>query len=121
MANCTCGNPSLGFDCVCEWVKQHPGDNEYTCNYCGLYNASKPRCHQCEQTERTATGAACGNPECGVSTGVVSGLTFGSGELNDNGYWEHPCFECARAYEADNPGEVVWPFEGQSLAQLKGD
>jgi hypothetical protein len=46
---CSCGNPRLGFDCVCEWVKQNPGENDYTCEFCGLYSASKPKCNKCEK------------------------------------------------------------------------
>ena len=43
---------------------------------------------------------ACGNPRCGASTGIHEGLTFGSGKLDENGYWEHPCDPCARAWDA---------------------
>lgn len=42
---------------------------------------------------------ACENPNCGISTGICEKLTFGSGVLDDYGYWEHPCYECARAWE----------------------
>jgi hypothetical protein len=52
---------------------------------------------------------ACGNPNCSCSTGVCERLTFGSGELNNCGYWEFPCWTCARDYEKENPGENVWP------------
>lgn len=38
----------------------------------------------------------CNNPECACSTGIHEGLTYGSGELDDYGYWEFPCWECAR-------------------------
>lgn len=43
-------NAQMGFDDTSEHEKNFPGDNEYTCEYCGLYNASKPRCNKCEQT-----------------------------------------------------------------------
>jgi hypothetical protein len=36
----------------------------------------------------------CGRPECRVSTGICGSLTFGTGELDFNGYWEHPCSLC---------------------------
>lgn len=54
----------------------------------------------------------CNNPDCRISTGIHErldangsqnkpwGLTFGSGELDDYGYWEFPCLDCARYYEA---------------------
>ncbi len=46
---CTCGNPENGFDCVCEWVRMNPGNICYTCEYCGLYTASAPRCNKCKE------------------------------------------------------------------------
>ena len=58
---------------------------------------------------------ACGDPNCSVSSGICSRLTFGSGELSSYGYWENPCYVCARDYErrqlADTNGhcEAVWP------------
>lgn len=45
---CKCGNPDYGFDCVCDHVRKHPGDIEFSCEFCGLYNASEPRCNKCE-------------------------------------------------------------------------
>ena len=48
MTECKCGNPKFGFDCVCAWIEGHPGDNEYTCEFCGTYNASTAICNKCE-------------------------------------------------------------------------
>lgn len=45
---CTCGNPEWGFDCVCKHVADNPGDTHFSCEFCGLYTASKPRCNKCE-------------------------------------------------------------------------
>jgi hypothetical protein len=57
-------------------------------------------------------GKACGNPECGVSTGIHDGLTFGSGNLDMNGFWEHPCALCARLNEKLYPEDgECWPFK----------
>jgi hypothetical protein len=54
----------------------------------------------------------CGHPDCGVSTGICGSLTFGRGELDKNGYWEEPCYICARAAEKKFPEEGrCWPFE----------
>lgn len=54
----------------------------------------------------------CGNPRCGVSTGIHGGLTFGWGDLDQYGYWEHPCGVCARACEERSPEDVpCWPFK----------
>jgi len=46
---CSCGNVDWGFDCVCEHVAQNPGNIDYSCEYCGLYTASCPRCSRCEE------------------------------------------------------------------------
>ncbi len=54
---------------------------------------------------------ACEHEDCKVSSGIHDGLTFGRGELDDNGYWEIPCEICARAYEERYPeGSPCWPF-----------
>lgn len=36
----------------------------------------------------------CGNEGCSVSTGICGSLTFGWGNLDDNGFWEFPCEKC---------------------------
>ena len=51
----------------------------------------------------------CGDKNCMVSTGICGAITFGSGPLDDYGYWEEPCPACARQWEADHPGEFAWP------------
>jgi hypothetical protein len=53
----------------------------------------------------------CGNPDCGASIGIHGGVTFGSGELDGYGFWEKPCYVCARQWEALYPNEKAWPFE----------
>lgn len=40
----------------------------------------------------------CGRSECRVSTGICGSLTFGSGRLSPEGYWEFPCEKCREAY-----------------------
>ena len=54
MNNCTCGNPAFFLDCVCDWVKTHPGTNEYNCDHCGIYTASDPQCNKCEEYHEKA-------------------------------------------------------------------
>lgn len=44
---------------------------------------------------------ACGNNWCSCSTGIHEGLTFGSGDLDQYGYWEKPCRICAVAHDAE--------------------
>lgn len=46
---CDCGNPEMGFDCVCDFVKKNPGEITFGCNFCGIYESSKPRCNECEE------------------------------------------------------------------------
>lgn len=58
----------------------------------------------------------CGNPMCGVSTGIHGGLTFGSGELDEYGFWQVPCCACARAHEKSQPQDGnCWPFTNEQL------
>lgn len=48
---CECGNPEYGFNCACDHMKKYPGNIEYSCEWCGIYNASKPQCNKCESSE----------------------------------------------------------------------
>ena len=41
---------------------------------------------------------ACRNIDCGIYNDPIGNLTFGSGELDCWGYWEHGCDKCARAF-----------------------
>lgn len=36
-------------NCICEFVKLNPGDNSYSCEFCGIYTASKSNCNKCEE------------------------------------------------------------------------
>jgi len=59
----------------------------------------------------------CGNEDCSVSSGIhgsenYPGFTFGSGRLDDYGYWEKPCGTCARQNEKNHPEDgPCWPFK----------
>jgi len=71
----------------------------------------------CGKTKRK-----CG---CGTSTGIHEaqdangsaerpwGLTFGSGMLDEDGYWQYGCAKCARRHEKKDgvPLNSYWPFE----------
>jgi len=60
--------------------------------------------------ERTGR-KACGHPHCSVSTTISGHLSFGSGRLDDYGYWQKPCGRCAEAYEKEYPWQgSCWPF-----------
>uniref|UniRef100_A0A6M3JFC1 Uncharacterized protein n=1 Tax=viral metagenome TaxID=1070528 RepID=A0A6M3JFC1_9ZZZZ len=51
----------------------------------------------------------CNNPECCASTNIADHESFGSGELDDYGFWEKPCSICARSYEKAT-GKIAWPY-----------
>lgn len=58
--------------------------------------------------------------KCLVSSHIGDGLTFGTGELDPNGLWEHGCYECARAHEEQFPGDgECWPFSIETLNRTK--
>lgn len=50
---CTCSNVEYGFNCVCDHVNKYPGDINYSCEFCGLYEASQPVCNKCEADTET--------------------------------------------------------------------
>ena len=51
---------------------------------------------------------------CKISTGICNSLTFGSGELDDYGYWEKPCRYHALKFELKHPEfGKCWPFARQ--------
>ncbi len=66
-------------------------------------------------------GAKFKRPEghkCHISTGIHGGLTFGNGELDEHGFWEKPCHECARAWEQRFPEDgACWPFSEKYLRE----
>lgn len=48
--------------------------------------------------------------KCRASSNIADVLTFGRGRLDDLGFWEIPCYHCARKHEREHPehGEC-WP------------
>jgi hypothetical protein len=61
----------------------------------------------------------CGNPNCSVSSSFNDELTFGSGELDDYGFWEKPCKPCARAFEKAHPDRgACWPFHDSDIEAM---
>ena len=42
----------FGFPDMSGWEKDHPGNTEWSCQWCGIYNASKPRCSECQTEEK---------------------------------------------------------------------
>ena len=63
-----------------------------------------------------------GHEQCCVSTCIIDCLSFGSGLLDDLGFWQHPCYECAREHEKKFPKDFpCWPFSKEYLDQLKAE
>ena len=61
----------------------------------------------------------CGNPECAASS-FEDIPTFGSGEMDQYGFFEKPCWICARKFEELEPGMgPCWPFSDEYLNQEK--
>ena len=62
----------------------------------------------------------CGNSKCSTSTGICESITHGWGKLDDHGYWEHPCYKCARYYESrpDNSYGPNWPFPPRGKSNI---
>lgn len=61
-----------------------------------------------------------GHEKCCVSSTVTESLSFGTGELDDYGFWEYGCYECARAWEKQFPEEgACWPYSKEYLAKQK--
>ena len=57
---------------------------------------------------------------CFISSGIHDGLTFGTGELDEYGYFEKPCYECAREWEKQYPESgQCWPFSEEYLNKHK--
>ena len=57
--------------------------------------------------------------KCCCSSGIHDGLTVGQGELDEHGYWERPCYICARKIGKDHPEEYpVWPFPKEYLDKI---
>jgi len=56
---------------------------------------------------------------CKVSTGIHGCSTFGTGKLSDCGFWEKPCFECARACERQFPEDgPCWPHTREQYESM---
>ncbi len=42
-------NVLFGFSDMTQWENNNPGNIQFSCEYCGIYTASKPRCGRCEE------------------------------------------------------------------------
>lgn len=52
----------------------------------------------------------CGRRECKASTAITDDISFGTGRLDEYGFWEVGCPICARAWEREHPGDKAWPY-----------
>ena len=58
--------------------------------------------------------------KCGASSTIYEALSFGTGRLDEHGFWEHGCYECARAHESQFPEDgICWPHSVQTLEEWK--
>lgn len=56
---------------------------------------------------------------CKTSSNVFEILTFGTGKLDEHGFWEHGCYECARAHEQQFPEDgPCWPHTDEDLRKM---
>ena len=60
---------------------------------------------------------ACGNKDCCASSNIAGHASFGSGELDDYGFWEKSCFICARSYETATR-KTAWPYTDEYIATM---
>jgi acyl carrier protein len=60
-----------------------------------------------ERNETRKCPAKRGDP-CARSEAIDGTLTFGNGYLDDYGFWERPCYPCAKAYH-ERTGNPAWP------------
>lgn len=57
--------------------------------------------------------------ECSTSSNIFEILTFGTGVLDANGFWEHGCYECARSHEEQFPEDgPCWPHTDEQLRAM---
>lgn len=57
--------------------------------------------------------------KCEWSTGIHDGPTVGRGELSEHGYWQYPCYLCAREAERERSWKNVWPWSDEYLAECR--
>lgn len=58
---------------------------------------------------------------CFVSTTVHGALSFGNGKLDEHGFFEYGCPECAREHERLHPEDgACWPHTEEQIAKLYG-
>lgn len=62
--------------------------------------------------------------KCKVSTGIHGGITFGRGKLDQFGYWEKPCRECAIKFDQKKDQrikELMEDHPNKTLKQIEED
>lgn len=83
------------------FLKSEPAENEFDVEESNYYASVLIKKKDMDHTQ------------CGISAGIHGGITVGQGKLDHNGYWEKPCYICARKLEKEHPEDYpVWPFEG---------
>lgn len=61
-----------------------------------------------------------GHERCRTSSTIAETMSFGRGDLDENGFWEYGCYECARAWEKQFPQDgPCWPHTKETLEKWK--
>jgi len=56
--------------------------------------------------------------KCGASTAISEAPSFGRGECDEYGFWEIPCYHCARRFEKEYPEHGdCWPHTKEQLSE----
>jgi hypothetical protein len=81
------------------------------------HELAEPPAQQSLRVQRFVRPA--GHRKCRVSSGIHDCLTFGYGELDYHGFWEHGCYECARAHEQQFPNDgPCWPHTPKQISEM---
>lgn len=61
----------------------------------------------------------CNVPGCKVSSTIAGQVSFGWGQLDSDGFWEHPCWLCAQAWRRQYPKLDIWPVSRRHAEELE--
>jgi len=102
-----------GYD-VMAWLEEHPDRLPETVVFVSANPVGVQRMRAVLEAIRYSQtklpdAFGCGNPRCCASSTIAEEPSFGSGKLDDYGFWEKPCDTCAREWEKMHPGTTAWP------------
>ncbi|MFW9871724.1 MAG: hypothetical protein ACFFG0_01390 [Candidatus Thorarchaeota archaeon] len=65
-------------------------------------------------------GFGCGRAGCKASSAIDESVTFGTGKLDFNGFWENPCKKCKDSWELENKIIAEHQYKPQKTILLGG-